>query len=456
MKIHIPLVLTLMAITLPLNNGYASWEILQLPTDRGFTEIWATDEQHIFVGGHEGLWKTFDSENWTLDSMGNSPGFVYFVDDTLGFTMGFNWTSALHRTTDGGKTWNVVKDGNGDTTFAQEVTFPRNQSTLGYLFGWDRLDPYKSSIYKTTDGGTNWEKQPPLPDVYPSSQESISPSDICFPDDPDTGYLAATCIKHLSEGEIEYHSSYFKTTDGGQTWVLNEEGLWNDDFGVGHIAFPENATVGYMAGGGGKVFKTTNGGVTWDTVFRTPEGYPNIYDICFPVTDQVGYVLNDTMIHKTTDGGETWRTFGLGMDTVFLRCHFLNDSLGFISGTGTTAYNLLYTPGFVMKTTDGLLGITEEDWDDVGPAIIEVSTSLVFTDELVVSYSSREPGRLRASLYDAAGREVRSLGLLSVNPGQGSLSFNGANLPSGVYFVRVEFSSAEGNQSKTIKAVKVR
>lgn len=430
---------TVLAFVLSFSPVFAGWEILDMPTDRGFGAIWAINEQTILVSGHHGLWKTFDGINWELDTIRVQPSFVYFADDTLGFMGG----SII--TTDGGKTWQKGDTINGRVA---PVFFPKGQSLIGYGCGYDYVS-------RTTDGGWHWNQLPPLPDVYPGFDETILPGDICFPDDPDTGYLDVICIKHLLEGEIEYHCSYFKTTDGGQTWVLNEEGLWNDDFGIGHIAFPGNATVGYVTGTG-KVFKTTNGGVTWDTVFKSPAGYSNIYDICFPETDQVGYVLNDTMIHKTTDGGKTWRTFGLGQDTVFLRCHFLNDSLGFISGTGTTAYNLLYTPGFVMKTTDGLLGITEEDWVGVGPAIIEVSTSPVFTDEFVVSYSSREPGRIKASLFDAAGREVRSLGIVNVNPGQGLLSFNGDNLPSGVYFVRVEFSSAKGNKDKTIKAVKVR
>lgn len=429
----------------------ASWEILDMPTDRGFGPIFALNEATIFVEGHEGLWKTFDGNSWSLDSTNGRPrmhpAFVYFADDTLGFIRGERLTI------DGGKTWQLADTINGHSV--QSITFPPKQSLVGYGAN------YTDDLFTTTDGGWHWDKLAPLSDVYPGFEENKQFGEICFPTF-DTGYVTATCTKIINDSTFEFHTSYFKTVDGGQTWMLNEEGLWNDDFMPGLVDFPENANVGYMAGvdypRAGMVYKTTDGGETWDTVLRTPDGYPNIYDICFPETDQVGYVLNDTMIHKTTDGGKTWRTFGLGQDTVFLRCHFLNDSVGFISGTGTTAYNSLnpYTPGFVMKTTDGLLGIAENDWVDVEPEVVEFSASSVFTDELALRYEARKPGRIKVSLYDASGREVESLGFINVHPGPGSINFNGANLPSGVFFVRVEFTSVEGSQNKTIKAVKVR
>lgn len=338
----------------------------------------------------------------------------------------------------------------GDTVNGNvvKISFPKGQSLVGYGLGYDYIS-------KTTDGGWHWNQLPPLPDVYPGFDEIISPSRISFPGNLDTGYLTVTCIKKLSESEIERHSSYFKTTDGGQTWVLNEEGLYNDDFNPYLVDFPQNPSVGYMVGGGAKVFKTTNGGATWDTVFQTPEGYPNVYDICFPENDQVGYVLNDTMIHKTTDGGQTWRTFGLGQDTVFLRCHFLDNLVGFISGTGTTGASFYYTPGFVMKTTDGLLGIAEENWVDCEPRLFEISTPAVFSQKLVLRYQAREPGEISASLYDASGSLIESLVPVYTAQGSGSLNFN-PGLPSGVYFVRLEFASTGGNQNKTVRTVKVR
>jgi len=438
MKPRIPLIFVLITITLSSYTGYASWEILDMPTDRGFTAIWAIDEQTLFVKGHYGLWKTFDGINWVLDTAAGNVTFIYFVDDTLGFIR------ASTITTDGGKTWE-----RGDTINGlgmEDISFPRAQSLIGYGCRY-------ADVCKTTNGGWNWQILPPLPEVYPDADEDVLPQYICFPSNPDTGYLTVDCWEWISDSEIISRGSYFKTTDGGQTWVLNEEGLWNDDFNPGLVDFPQNPSLGYMAGGG-KVYKTTDGGATWDTVLVDTSMSMN--DMTFPETDQVGYVIGSNKAYKTTDGGNSWRKLEFGQDTILLFCHFVDNRLGFITGIHNIELCLPYDPGFVMKTTDGLIGIAEEDWVDVQPYLIELSTAPIFNNDLVLHYQTRESGRMRASVFDASGREVQSLDWRNVNYGESSMSFNGALLPSGVYFIRVEFVSARGNENQTLRAVKVR
>ncbi len=269
----------------------------------------------------------------------------------------------------------------------------------------------------------------------------------------DTGYVTADCWKRISDTEVEAHRSYFKTTDGGQSWVLNEEGLYNDDFRPNLIDFPQNPSIGYMAGAG-RVYKTTDGGATWDTVLRD---LPHIASICFPESNQVGYVFGDSLAHRTLDGGKTWQIAIMTHDSIWGHSHFLNNRVGFVTGkVVSTTLSLLYYPGFVLKTTDGLIGIAEEDWVGVEPELVELSAPALFSRELACRYQARESGRIKVELFDATGRQMQSLGCINVNCGQGSLSFDGALLPSGVYFIRVEFSSAQGNENQTLRAVKVR
>jgi photosystem II stability/assembly factor-like uncharacterized protein len=423
---------------------FASWEKLNMPTDEGFGDIWAINEQTIFVDGDAGLWKTFDGSNWTLDTVIPFFEYVYFVNDTLGF-IGYN-----HFTTDGGKTWHKV-----DGTFpGWNVDFPPGQSFLGYggysLSG--DLDYPRCHLYRTIDGGWHWDTLPALPEVYPDSKEDINLGGLSFPT-TDTGYVTASCLKRTSDSTVEQHLSYFKTTDGGQTWTLNEEGLYNDDFNPRLIAFPQNASVGYVAGGGGKVFKTTNGGATWDTVLKDR---PPIVSMCFPENDKVGYVFGDSVANRTQDGGKTWQKAIITHDSSFYASHFINNSVGFI--TGYKYMPLLmkpFDPGYVLKTTDGLLGIAEEDWVDVKPELLELSAPALFSNELKMDYSSKASGQLRASVYDAAGRQVRSLDWHAAS-GQGTLTLPCSNIASGVYFVRVEICTFEGKETRTLRAVKIR
>lgn len=423
----------------------ASWQKLNMPTENGFTAIWALNEQTIFAEGDEGLWKTFNGgTNWSMDTL-HHLYCLYFVNDTLGLQGG------AIITTDGGKTWMKGDTVNG--IYVGYLSFPKKQSLIGFGSAFDYVS-------KTIDGGWHWSEFSPFPDVYPGFNENVSPKHICFPSDPDTGYVTAECVKKVDDSTYEPRMSYFKTTDGGQSWVLNEEGLWNDDFNPFLVDFPENASVGYMSGGYlqgttwlGCLYKTTDGGATWDTVLRDR---PPIISMCFPEGDQVGYVFGDSVANKTTDGGKTWKQTIITNDSTFYASHFPNNQVGFITGyCASIKYSSMpFQPGFVLKTTDGLIGIAEEDWVDVKPQLVELSTTAFFSNELKVRYSSKASGYLQASVYDASGRQVRSLEGQKVSS-QGTILIPGAKLSSGVYFVRVEFRSTGGNQGKTLRTVKI-
>jgi len=72
----------------------------------------------------------------------------------------------------------------------------------------------------------------------------------------------------------------------------------------------------FSTGKVGSLFKTTNGGVTWDTLLKTL----NVTDIdIHPTNPNIVFVisavnaLNPSRIYKTTNGGETWRHSDSGM-----------------------------------------------------------------------------------------------------------------------------------------------
>jgi hypothetical protein len=71
----------------------------------------------------------------------------------------------------------------------------------------------------------------------------------------------------------------------------------------------------------GRIFKTTNNGVTWTSIAPVSSGMPNIpvnivrFDPGDP-TDQTIYAGTDLGVYRTTDGGATWTRFGNGLPMV--------------------------------------------------------------------------------------------------------------------------------------------
>ena len=126
-----------------------------------------------------------------------------------------------------------------------------------------------TGMYKSTNGGTSWSN------IGLEDSERISDI-IVHPDDPNTVYVAA--LGHLWNANEE--RGVFKTTDGGQTW---EKILYIDeDTGATGLDFdPRNPDVVYAVmwsfrrlpwtfdsgfTGGSGVYKSTNGGQDWEKI----------------------------------------------------------------------------------------------------------------------------------------------------------------------------------------------
>ena len=104
----------------------------------------------------------------------------------------------------------------------------------------------------------------------------------------------------------------------------------------------------FVTGDKGKIFRTTNGGIAWDsvqTVFKTSW----FLDIHFP-SKNTGYACGGTafgshksMVAKTLDGGQTWDSIASGLFGYDLSAiYFLDNNTGFIGALGA-----------IIKTTDG-------------------------------------------------------------------------------------------------------
>ena len=134
---------------------------------------------------------------------------------------------------------------------------------------------YGDGLYKTTDGGSNWQK------IGLDSTERISKI-IVDPSDKKTVYVAAPGPLWNSST----HRGLYKTTDGGKTW--NKILYINDETGCADIAmhptksstlfasvwqFRRKAYAFSSGGPGSGLYKTSDGGKNWNKLTKgLPEG----------------------------------------------------------------------------------------------------------------------------------------------------------------------------------------
>ena len=176
-------------------------------------------------------------------------------------------------------------------------------------------------IWKTVDGGVNWEA---VSDGQPFGTGSVGAIDVS-PSDPNVIYagMGEACIR----GNVSHGDGVYRSLDAGKTW--KRVGL-EDSRHIGRIRIhPRNPDVVYVAALGHifgpsdqrGVFRTRDGGRSWERVlFKSNKAgavdisfdptNPNILYASIWETKRTPYSLEsggpDSGLWKSTDGGDTW------------------------------------------------------------------------------------------------------------------------------------------------------
>lgn len=159
--------------------------------------------------------------------------------------------STFLKTTDGGRSWDQVRNG-GATLGASSVFIdPKNSSTIYANSG---------SLLKSTDSGSTWRV--PYDGNRTLSVLAIDPTNTS------TLYLREFAVS--STLPIEFSENLLKSTDGGTTFVaLSLKGPSINSLAID----PANSSILYAAtsvrGNPGGVTKSTDGGLTWSATDLT-------------------------------------------------------------------------------------------------------------------------------------------------------------------------------------------
>ncbi len=223
-----------------------------------------------------------------------------------------SYGDGVYKSIDGGTTWKKMGLENSEH-IGKIVVDPRDSNTVyvasqGPLWkaGGDR------GLYKTTDGGENWE-------LVLEINEHTGITDIVYdPRNPDVLYAAAYQRRRrvwtLIDGGPE--SALYKSNDAGKTWDKLENGLPTVDIGrIGLAISPVNPDVVYAiieaeddAGG---FFRTVDAGANWEKRSDYVSGSPQYYNeiVADPVNVDRVYSM-DTWMMVTEDGGKSFRKVG--------------------------------------------------------------------------------------------------------------------------------------------------
>ncbi|MEN8192127.1 MAG: T9SS type A sorting domain-containing protein [Bacteroidota bacterium] len=322
----------------------------------------------------------------------NNPDYIYLSQDVGGC-----W-----RSTDGGVTWNKTLDKGLYLPFGQSIQVDPNDPNLVFItvsYSWFQQGKSNEGLYRSTDGGDNWQLVLHTDVNYNSSMHRRHRQNItydvttsepgmktqrwyaAFPNNglyrsDDDGNTWSDKISSLANHSIVYFVQTHPS-DGKTIYVGTSSGLLkSDSLGYNLQAFgdlpsgevssmavnPQNDSIIYATIRNGSLYKSTNSGenfdmVMWGThskIVMNPS-YPNKMYL-------IG--MNKSSFY-TNNGGGIWNPFGqvttfpgLGRETGWRR--WID---GDLSGVVTNAQDendfVAYSRSTIFKSTDGGASIGE-------------------------------------------------------------------------------------------------
>ncbi|MFT4521988.1 MAG: photosystem II stability/assembly factor-like uncharacterized protein [Bacteroidia bacterium] len=217
----------------------------------------------------------------------------------------------LYKSEDGGKSWKNV--GLKTSEHIGMISIHPTNSNIVFVAAMGPLwnAGGERGIYKTTDGGKNWERVLHIDEHTGFTEIHMDPRN------PDVLYAAAEqrrrhVFTYIGGGP---GSGIHKSTDGGKTWTKLSKGLPTVDLGrIGLGISPANPDVVYAiveaSDDKGGFYRSTDRGASWNKMSgKTTSG--NYYQeiVCDPKDVDKVFSL-DTWLQHTENGGKSFKATG--------------------------------------------------------------------------------------------------------------------------------------------------
>lgn len=284
------------------------------------------NSSEFYVGAAAGgVWKTINAGNTftpifdgqgsysigTVEIDPNNHNVVWVGTGENNNQRSVSYGDGIYKSEDGGNSWKNM--GLKKSEHIGMIAIDPRNSDVVYVAAYGPVWSAGGDrgVYKTTDGGTTWDKVLEI-------SEHTGVNEIHFdPRNPDILYATAHQRRrrqwtYLGGGP---ESGIYRSIDAGKSWEKINKGLPGGDKGrIGMAISPADPEVLYAVveaeGGQGGFFKSTNRGASWQKMSGTSTS-GNYYQEIVADPVHVGRVyLLDTFTKVTEDGGKTFTNLG--------------------------------------------------------------------------------------------------------------------------------------------------
>ena len=423
------------------SNGGITWQqhILSYDQPDLCAMAWSDSVKCLTTGASGYIFNSDNSgQAWNEVSHGTRAGFrdVFFTDNQTGFVVGYKQAqAAIYKTTDGGDTWLRMQNDTTINASLNAVSFA--DASNGWVVG------YWGSLLHSTDAGQTWNP------VDPGVQNT---------------WFAVTLQtgKYIWAGG--YQAKLIRSTDGGNSW--QQITLPYPAYDIKKISFPDSLH-GYItlaksnSSSLGLMFRTTDGGVTWDPIDFVNSQTKAVLSMSFSNIG-TGYVsIYNEGLAKTIDGGITWQSLGTIGSVVPGYLKFINTQHGIaclgdnfvaVTNDGALTWDTMantqpgtgFISNYFFTDTDhgwlaGLHGLIEA-WSSTGTGILQQyvplsGIPLIFPNPANDRINIDIPGVTMGSRLEVVNAQGQILLTRRITGSKTRIDIS--NLPAGVYIVRL-------------------
>jgi photosystem II stability/assembly factor-like uncharacterized protein len=303
-------------------DGGTNWNLIQTAATEnlfglGILGVNSEATTPVLIGGDVGtiVMSLDDGASWELRSSSVSNEILHrlwFPSESVGYAVGGSITTGnsfgdVLKTTNSGLTWTKLAFDPGYRTYS---VFFLNEN-LGYVGVRGPM-----GLYKTTNNGQDWTAL----NTGTGTSTSII-YDIKFYDE-NLGFAM------YSSGQVA------RTTDGGANWSAISAG-WGS--AAGYEIFIVSSNVIYICGAGGRVSKSTNGGLSFTQLASL--GTATLYSMHFFDENNGFIAASGGRLYKTTNGS-SFTEIQLPVTSILYTIRFVTNNLGWIGGAGNAFYTL--------------------------------------------------------------------------------------------------------------------
>ncbi len=290
------------------------------------------------------------------------------------------------------------------------------------------------NVVQSVDGGYNWFPLSPMP------SHPINDNELCALAVSNSNSSVLYAGRRI-RFELGVNSTMFTTTDGGSSWTDITAGLPDTLYFTSTDVSQTNANTAYvtLSGfvAGEKVYMTTNGGSSWTNISYNLPNVPVNSIKTMPGSNKK-IIATDLGVYALDETTSLWINKSAGLPNVIttdLDFNPLNDKI-YVSTFGRGIWETDLSSFFV--------GINDLNSPPIGielfPSVNNGSFTIQFNDETLVS------DVLNLEIVDITGRRVHQSTL------SGKTSYEQhTNLPSGMYFARINGEKIKGVKSFIVK-----